>query len=74
MPFEAGFDFLSQNYAYYVKPLTFLSDIEKTYRPFGSENIKVSFHPLMKFLDLLYKILYAYLLYQFVAAFRKFSK
>lgn len=74
MPYEAGLDLLSQNYAYYLKPLTFLSDIEKTYLPFGSENIKVSFHPLMKFLDLLYKILYAYLLYQFVAAFRKFSK
>ncbi len=74
LPYEAGFDFLSQNYSYFIKPFTFLSDVEETYKPFHSENMKAKFHPATKGFDFLFKIFYAYLLYQFIAAFRKFNK
>uniref|UniRef100_UPI002595C295 hypothetical protein n=1 Tax=uncultured Algoriphagus sp. TaxID=417365 RepID=UPI002595C295 len=74
LPYEAGLDFLHQNYSYFIKPFTFLSDIEEGYRPFNSENMNAKFHPVTKGFDFLFKIFYAYLLYQFVAAFRKFNK
>lgn len=73
-PYEAGFDFLSQNYSYFAKPFTFLSDVEESYKPFYSKNMQVRFHPVTKGFDFLFKIFYAYLLYQFIAAFRKFNK
>jgi hypothetical protein len=73
LPYEAGFDFLSQNYSYFIKPFTFLSEIEETYKPFHSENMQARFHPITKGFDFLFKIFYAYLLYQFIAAFRKFN-
>ncbi|WP_100630106.1 hypothetical protein [Algoriphagus formosus] len=74
LAYEAGLDFLHQNYSYFIKPFTFLSDIEEGYRPLNSENMNAKFHPVTKGFDFLFKILYAYLLYQFVAAFRKFNK
>tara|TARA_R110000850_G_scaffold83276_4_gene178782 strand:+ start:9319 stop:10914 length:1596 start_codon:yes stop_codon:yes gene_type:complete len=74
MEYEAGFDFLSHNYSYFIKPFTFLSDVEQSYKPFNSENMQARFHPITKGFDFLFKIFYAYLLYQFIAAFRKFNK
>lgn len=74
LPYEAGLDFLSQNYSYFIKPFTFLTEVEENYKPFHSENMKASFHPVTKGFDFLFKILFAYLLYQFIAAFRKFNK
>lgn len=74
LPYTAGFDFLSQNYSYFIKPLTFLTEVEAGYKLFGSDNLIVKFHPITKGCDFLFKILYAYLLYQFIAAFRKFNK
>ena len=74
LEYEAGFDFLSQNYSYFIKPFTFLSDVEQSYKPFNSENMQAKFHPVTKGFDFLFKIFYAYLLYQFIAAFRKFNK
>lgn len=63
-------DFLLKNYSYYFKPITFLSDIESDYYKNG---VKIVFNPVFKFLDFVYKVFYAYLLYQFIAAFRKFN-
>ncbi|MDR7130629.1 hypothetical protein J2X69_002985 [Algoriphagus sp. 4150] len=74
LPYETGFDFLSQNYSYFIKPFTFLSDVEGSYNPFHCENMQAGFHPITKGFDFLFKIFYAYLLYQFIAAFRKFNK
>lgn len=74
IPYEAGFDFLKQNYSYFIKPFTFLTDVEGDYKPFGSDNMKINFSWWVKGFDFLYKIFYAYLLYQFIAAFRKFNK
>jgi len=74
LPYEAGFDFLSQNYSYFIKPFTFLTEVEESYKPFQSENMQAKFHPVTKGFDFLFKIFYAYLLYQFIAAFRKFNK
>lgn len=74
IPYEAGFDFLKQNYSYFIKPFTFLTDVEGNYKPFGSDNMRITFSWWVKGFDFLYKIFYAYLLYQFIAAFRKFNK
>ena len=58
-------DFFWNNISYYFKPFTFISEIEyKLY----------SFSKYFIFFDFLYKLSFAYLLYQFVAAFRKFNK
>ncbi|MHA7129230.1 hypothetical protein [Algoriphagus namhaensis] len=74
LSYEAGLDFLSQNYSYFIKPFTFLPEVEETYKPFQSQNMQAKFHPVTKAFDFLFKILFAYLLYQFIAAFRKFNK
>lgn len=74
LPYDAGFDFLSQNYSYFIKPFTFLTEVEEEYKLFHNMNLQVRFHPVTKFFDFLFKISYAYLLYQFIAAFRKFNK
>lgn len=74
LPYEAGLDFLSQNYSYFIKPFTFLTEVEENYKPFHSKNLQARFHPVTKGFDFIFKILFAYLLYQFIAAFRKFNK
>lgn len=74
IPYGLGLDFLKQNYSYFIKPFTFLTDVEGDYKPFGSDNMKITFSWWVKGFDFLYKIFYAYLLYQFIAAFRKFNK
>lgn len=74
IPYGLGIDFLKQNYSYFIKPFTFLTDVEGDYKPFGSDNMKITFSWWVKGFDFLYKIFYAYLLYQFIAAFRKFNR
>lgn len=58
-------DFFWNNISYYVKPFTFISDMN-----FESYTFSKGFIVF----DMIYKISFGYLLYQFIAAFRKFNK
>jgi|GEM_PF-3622525 len=60
-----AFSFFKDNFSYFFKPLSFVSDIEDVNHQFSLK---------FRMFDILYKILYAYIVYQFVAAFRKFNK
>ena len=56
---------MKSNIGYFFKPLTFISDIE---------SVRYNFSFGFRLWDILYKILYSYLVFQFIAAFRKFNK
>lgn len=64
--------FFTHNYFYYFKPITFISELNLK----ENMNLNNEFHfsNWVKVVDFIYKLLYAYLLYQFIAAFRKFNK
>lgn len=70
-PFST-YDFFANHYFYYLKPLTFISELDLK-ETLNLKN-KFKFSGWIKVVDFVYKLLYAYLLYQFVAAFRKFNK
>ena len=72
--FEAGLDFFKSNYLYFIKPWSFLHEIEDNSLSFGSDNMKCDFKWYTLTFEVVYKFLYAYLVYQFIAAFRKFNK
>lgn len=56
---------MTSNVSYFFKPFTFISEIKEIDHEFSFG---------FRLWDILYKILYAYLVYQFIAAFRKFNK
>ncbi|WP_200974444.1 hypothetical protein [Echinicola sp. 20G] len=60
---DSFWDFMNGNYSYFIKPFLFLDNI-KDYK----------FCNWLKVWDFGYKLLMAYLLYQFIAAFRKFNR
>lgn len=62
---NSAIDFFWDNISYYIKPITFISDVDYKGYCFSK--------PFIVF-DLFYKISFGYLLYQFIAAFRKFNK
>lgn len=66
------YDFFVNYYSYYLKPLTFITELDLK----ENLNLKEEFYfsGWIKVMDFIYKLLYAYLLYQFIAGFRKFNK
>jgi hypothetical protein len=58
-------ELMKSNIGYFFKPLTFISEIE---------SVEYEFSFGFRLWDILYKFFYAYLVYQFIAAFRKFNK
>jgi len=72
---NASFDaveFFGNYYSYYFKPLTFISELD--FKEKLNLKNQFEFSGWIKAMDFVYKLVYAYLLYQFIAAFRKFNK
>lgn len=64
-PNYSAANFFWDNFSYYFKPFSFINDIDFMGYKFSKPFIVM---------DTFYKILFAYLVYQFIAAFRKFNK
>ncbi|WP_268034810.1 hypothetical protein [Algoriphagus sp. PAP.12] len=62
---KSAFSFFMDNFSYFFKPLSFVSDVEDVGHKFSFK---------FRVFDVLYKTILAYLIYQFIAAFRKFNK
>jgi hypothetical protein len=66
------YDFFTNHYSYFFKPLTFISDLNL--KDSMGKECNFIFSGWIKILDFVFKLLYGYLIFQFIAAFRKFNK